>query len=286
MEDSENSRFDDGDDEGGNTDSYAGDAPVGLGWGSAGREYTSADPDRGGFGTSADRGDDDRSRQPEAQDRLHVPAAAELVISEFLGDPFDLHYGARLNIAAEGFELTGGRAAAEPGGWADTGLEGGAALLEHYGIDAHVEHGDLSSLDRYLHEGRSIILAVDADELYGVDDDAAKDDRRAEHALVLSRIDQEAGVAVLQDPANPFGDGYEVSLAALEDAWADSANGMVVTDVAGPDLGEATGTTPSDGPTARADAQAERIRAWGPAGAVVLPILLGGRALIRRRSRA
>jgi hypothetical protein len=167
-------------------------------------------------------------------------------------------------------------------------------LLESYGIDAHVEHADVSTLDRYLQEGRSIILAVDSDELrHDVDKYSSVAGRMADHAVVISRIDVNAGVAFLQDPAHPGGQGYEVSLDALEDAWADSANGMVVTDLAASDVVEARGAVPADAsgvPSAehdpRTDERAERIRASGPAGAVILPVLLGGRAVIRRQTRA
>jgi hypothetical protein len=155
-------------------------------------------------------------------------------------------------------------------------------LLEHYGIDAHVEHGDLSSLARYLEQGRSIMVAVDADELYGRDDDSSQEDRAADHALRISKIDEDAGVAILHDPRNPGGEGYEISIDALHDAWADSGNGMVVTDTAATDW--QADATVEHGP--RTDPGAERIRAWGPAGAVILPIVLAARAHLRRRVRA
>jgi hypothetical protein len=284
MDDSDDSRLDEGVDDGGKTEPSIFDRPVAFGAASA-AEYAPAEDALGGSTAGAEGRDGELLRQRDPQEGLHLPAAAAMVISEYLGGPFDLQYDARLNTGAEAFELTGGRLAGEPGLWEGMSLEDGAAALEHYGIDAHVEHGNVSSLDRYLEEGRSIILSVDADELAGQDDDSSPAERTADHALVLSAIDEDAGVAILQDPANPRGDGFEVSLADLEDAWADSANGMVVTDTAGRDFGDERAAMPSDEAAKHDDEQAERIRTLGPAGAVILPIVFGGRALIRRRPR-
>jgi hypothetical protein len=273
MDDSEHSRMDEGDDEDTNEASSLADADA-FGWAPGDSDHRAADGVLGGgAGLSADDGADHRSRQGSHREH-HAPVAAAAVISDFLGH----RDAADLIAEGEGLDVAGGISAPA---WEGMSLEEGEALLEHYGIDAHVEHGDLSSLARYVQEGRSVMLAVDANELHGQDDDSSHADRGADHALLISKIDEEAGVAILHDPRDPGGEGYEVSMDTLQDAWADSGNGMVVTDTAATDW--QADPTVEHGP--RTDAGADRIRAWGPAGAVILPIVLAARARLRRRAR-
>jgi hypothetical protein len=251
MDGSEDSRFDDGDGDDGLEGSPLLDATDDPGWTAALDEHRWDDGPMGhGHGQGAVDAEAGRPWDGPLDD-VGVTAAASFVISELLG--------------LDGSEPLGGA-------WSPI-LEDGQALLARYGIDAHVEQGDLSSLGRYLAEGRSVVVAVDVDD-FGDEPDA---DAAGDQALMISGIDEDAGVATLLDAA---GREYEVSVDALEDAWADSGNRMVVTESSAPsDVSpEGTEAHPDDG--------AERIRAWGPAGAVILPVLLGGRTLIRRRRRA
>jgi hypothetical protein len=255
---SEDSRFDDSEGDDGHQAAPLLDGPDAPGWVPAPDEYR-ADDGLLGHDLGAGALDAHAERPWDGPlDDLGVTAAASFVISELLG-----------------LDDRGPLA----GAWGAT-LEDGEGLLARYGIDAHVEHGDLVSLGRYLEEGRSVVVAVDADEIW----DGSDDTSTAGQALVITRIDEDAGVATLLDPR---GREFEVSVDALEDAWADSGNRMVVTEAAGPELSDAvSAASPSAGEERHADDRAERIRAWGPAGAVILPVLLGGRTLIRRRRRA
>jgi hypothetical protein len=141
-------------------------------------------------------------------------------------------------------------------------LRQGADLLKHYGIDAKVENGSMAELEQLLHSGAHVILGVDGDETYHVDYVASGDhatahaavlgnapdpdgvntisdahgnpiqvDGAPSHALVVTAIDHQLGVAILNDPANPSHlGGYAVKLEVLEAAWKDSGHQMIVVD--------------------------------------------------------
>jgi hypothetical protein len=72
---------------------------------------------------------------------------------------------------------------------------------------------------------------VDSSEIwYGEDASEGPD-----HALVVTDIDREAGIAILSDPGQPEGDGFTVPLDEFEDAWADGGNSMIVADEPAPE---------------------------------------------------
>lgn len=107
-------------------------------------------------------------------------------------------------------------------------LEGGLALLDHYGVDAEVQTGSLDSLRTMLDEGTPVIIGLDSDDLYGAGDSPFGDDMVAGHAVVITGIDDEAGVVYINDPGFPDGAGVAISIDAFEDAWTDADHGMIV----------------------------------------------------------
>jgi hypothetical protein len=106
----------------------------------------------------------------------------------------------------------------------------GVALLQSFGVNAHIESGNISDLEHYLDQGRGIVLAVNADDIwYGHNDPSDNLTDTANHALIVTAIDDTRGVVVLSDPGNPAGNEETVPLAEFEQAWAASGNEMLVT---------------------------------------------------------
>lgn len=108
-------------------------------------------------------------------------------------------------------------------------MDEGLAVLEHLGVDAEVQTGlSLADLEAYLDDGRSLILGVDSGDIWG-EPDPAGTTGEADHALVITAIDQERGYVVLSDPGNPDGNQDVVSLADFVEAWSGSDNSAIVT---------------------------------------------------------
>jgi hypothetical protein len=89
-----------------------------------------------------------------------------------------------------------------------------AAHLDELGIDARVEHLDLTGLEELLRDQRTVLLSTDGSA--GVEVDAV---------LELHAIDRAAGRLTVVDGS---GGRSEVPLARFESAWADSANQVVL----------------------------------------------------------
>ncbi len=111
-------------------------------------------------------------------------------------------------------------------------LEGGLQLLDHYGVEAEVQSGTVDDLRTMLDNGDQIIIGLDSDDLYGQGDAPFADDLVAGHAVVITGIDDEAGVVYINDPGFPDGAGVAISIEAFEDAWADSGSSMIVAEAA------------------------------------------------------
>ncbi|WP_345410224.1 C39 family peptidase [Actinomycetospora chlora] len=172
----------------------------------------------------------------------------------------------------------------------------GEALLESYGIPATTTHGSLKDLESLLDQDRDIIAYVDADEIwYQRDDDAADGGSDANHAVVVTGIDDEN--VYLADPGDPSGAVSVVPRDTFEDAWSDSGHEMLVTDTAPPqtvpadnapthdvpgDGGTAPdprssvtgGTPPTDAPTAKPLGASRELISPGSTGVVFLPVVL------------
>jgi len=156
------------------------------------------------------------------------------------------------------------------------------ALLESYGIPATTTHGSLKDLESLLDADRDIIAYVDSDEIwYGADDDGSDGGSDANHAVVVTGIDDEN--VYLADPGDPSGAISVVPRATFEDAWDDSGREMLVTDTAPPRSEPATnapthdvpGTEPAGAPpTAGTPGKPGMLLSTDSAGVVLLPVVL------------
>lgn len=152
------------------------------------------------------------------------------------GDPPDLDDGIQLSgdLDLDGAETTrilDGNAWIGPGivavGAAAIGLSGRiarrfgrstpnelSAELEELGIDARVEHLDLTGLEELLADGRSVLMSTDGSA--GVDEDAV---------LRLRSLERLERYIVVTDRR---GRSFSVDLDRFEAAWSDTANQVVV----------------------------------------------------------
>ena len=119
-------------------------------------------------------------------------------------------------------------------------MDGALTLLEAAGIPAEMVVGDMNSLYDAVDEGRGVMLFIDSDEVWF---DNGEGDHAPDHAVVITGIDREAGVAYLSDPGSPDGNMEVVPLSILEDAWEDSGYTMVVCDEPAPDFSGDAATT-------------------------------------------
>lgn len=108
-------------------------------------------------------------------------------------------------------------------------------VLAGFNVPSHIvtagsaETG-ISDLADYLHEGRSIILAVNASPIWYGSETAHNPDGHADHALVVSAVNTQTREVTLSDPGNPNGNEETVPLSVFLDAWSASDYSMLVTD--------------------------------------------------------
>ena len=160
----------------------------------------------------------------QAANGFCVPASITQMVAEYTGLEFDdeSFFVERANDLKL-FDVS-------PKGVPSMTVEGAATLLVDTGIDAHVEK-DLTILDleNFLDEGRPVMLAVDADEMWYGEADSVDD--APNHAVVLTGIDPVNGVAIISDPGSPDGNESTMPIAELDRMWADSDRQAVVIDV-------------------------------------------------------
>jgi hypothetical protein len=181
-----------------------------------------SDPNVGDGGVHG--GNEDEYYQAQAVSGQCGPTSAAMILSEHLGEtvPYE-------DVVATAEEM-GLMVENADGTYSGTWAQGMEQLMESYGVDVSIEYGDMEALEGYLDEGRDIIVAVDAYEIWGEGDAPI-----ANHYLVVTEIDEESGIVTLNDPGQPDGASFEVPLEDFNDAWADGGNEMIVTDEAGPD---------------------------------------------------
>ena len=216
-----------------------------------------------------------------------VPAAVAQIVGEWQGS----NVGEREVVGravAHGWLTTtdsdGDGTVDDASGMTSTDAE---ALLESYGIPATTTHGDLKGLESLLDQDRDIIAYVDSDEVwYDAEDDAGDGGSDANHAVVVTGIDDEN--VYLADPGDPSGAISVVPRETFEDAWSDSGHEMLVTDTAPPQTvpadnapqhelppeGAPEGAPPTDRPSAKPVTAAGALIAPGSTGVVLLPIVL------------
>ena len=107
-------------------------------------------------------------------------------------------------------------------------------ILERHGIAVHtIPYVTGTELDAQLSAGRGVIAIVDADELWGFDDDAYDGGRGENHAVFVREIDRsdpDNPVVVMNDSGIEDGAERRVPLDIFLDAFEDSGNFAIVTD--------------------------------------------------------
>ncbi len=114
--------------------------------------------------------------------------------------------------------------------WSGMDMNGAVELLQLYGIDSHVEAGNIDMLRENLAEGHKIMLAVNSSEIWGTGETG---NSVADHAVWLigfNDSDPAHPTAIVNDPGYPDGMGREIPIDIMEDAWSDSGHMMVVTE--------------------------------------------------------
>lgn len=154
------------------------------------------------------------------EDGYCVPASITQVISEVIDQPLADESAVVAAMQEMGMDFDPSQ-----GMRLDEGLQ----VLEFFGVDGEVMTDlSLTDLQTYLDEGRSLILGVDSGDIWG-EPDPAGTTGDADHALVITAIDQDGGYVVLSDPGNPEGNQDVVPLADFVEAWSGSGNSAIVT---------------------------------------------------------
>jgi Peptidase_C39 like family len=127
-------------------------------------------------------------------------------------------------------------------------MDDGLKLLDHYGVQAEVQTGSLDDLRTQLDHGAHVIIGLDSNDVYGAGDSPFADDLVTGHAVVITGIDDDAGLVYINDPGFPDGAGVAIPIATFEDAWTDFDHSMIVADVPdhAPAMADAAGTDAAD----------------------------------------
>ena len=150
-----------------------------------------------------------------------VPASLTEVLSQVTGHRF-----ADESVVVERFAELGKPVTGQGETLADA-----ETVLDSFGVESHVESdATLSALEQYLDDGRAIVVGVNADEIWHGENTAANPTGRANHALLITGIDETRGLVTLSDPGHPDGNNTEVPLDVFKEAWADGENQLLVTD--------------------------------------------------------
>ena len=150
-----------------------------------------------------------------------VPASLTEVLSQVTGHRF-----ADESVVVERFAELGKPVTAQGETLADA-----ETVLDSFGVESHVESdATVSDLEQYLDDGRAIVVGVNADEIWHGENTAANPAGRANHALLITAIDEARGQVILSDPGNPDGNKNVVPLEVFKEAWAAGENQLLVTD--------------------------------------------------------
>ncbi len=119
--------------------------------------------------------------------------------------------------------------------------EDGARLLEELGVEAEVQSGSLDQLRTALDNDQEIVIGLDAADLYSGEGGPFDPGMTSGHAVVITGIDDNAGMVYINDPGFPDGAGVAIPIDQFEDAWADTGNTMIVATESGTDTEQAAG---------------------------------------------
>lgn len=99
-------------------------------------------------------------------------------------------------------------------------------VLSHYGVSSrHVDGASLGALERVLGNDGAVIVSLNSESIWNLDGDRSV----ANHALVVTGVDTDAGVVHLNDSGTSDGADEQVSIDTFTAAWQTSGNEMVVT---------------------------------------------------------
>ncbi len=174
--------------------------------------------------------------QAQAGNNDCLPTSVSMVLSEITGAEVP---------ASEVVDLANERGLlSEAGMTMDEGLQ----LLDHWGVKGEVQTGSLDGLRTMLDAGTPVIIGLDSNDLYGAGDAPFADDLQAGHAVVITGIDDEAGLVYINDPGFPDGAGVAIPIDQFEDAWADAGHTMIVAEVpaSADTVGSVTAETDTD----------------------------------------
>ena len=192
--------------------------------------------------TDGDNTDDDTIHgDPQAEIEFHqtqgaentcLPTSVSMVATELLGEHVD-----QADVA---------QMAEDHGFMGESGMsmDGGVTLLNDLGLDAELHTGGtMDDLRTALDGDTDVIIGLDAADLYNGDGGPFDQGMLSGHAVVITGIDDEAGVVYINDPAFPDGAGVEIPIAQFEDAWTDSDHAMISVADPTPDDTTTTDTT-------------------------------------------
>jgi hypothetical protein len=114
-------------------------------------------------------------------------------------------------------------------------------LLAHYGVKAVITDRQdaaktgvptgIDALEQDLAQGRKVIAGVNAEMIWGqpVQTKDPQGNPDADHALVVTGVDTNAGIVHLNDSGNPNGQDEQIPLNLFLQSWATSDDQMTVT---------------------------------------------------------
>lgn len=99
-------------------------------------------------------------------------------------------------------------------------------VLAHYGVGGkYVDGASLGGLEQVLRDNGAVIVNLNAESIWNTDGDRTV----ADHAVVVTGVDTDAGVVHLNDSGADDGADEQVSIDTFTAAWQTSGNEMVVT---------------------------------------------------------
>ncbi|MDO5684462.1 MAG: C39 family peptidase, partial [Propionibacteriaceae bacterium] len=158
----------------------------------------------------------------QATEGTCVPASVAMIVSAYTGLPLD-DEAAFVELASELGLLHYDDAGAIMGMLPEHAVQ----LLQAAGIEASLEQGNIAVLAEHLQAGRGVIVPIDAGELLRGE---SREDFQLDHAVVVTGIDLERGMVILNDPGHPGGQAFEVPAMLFDNAWADGSHAMIVCD--------------------------------------------------------
>ena len=148
-----------------------------------------------------------------------VPTSVAMTLSDLTGE--EIPAGDVVTMANDaGFMTDSGMAA-----------EDALTLFENYGVEAELTSGSIDGLREALDNGDSIVVGLDAADLYSGDGGPFDEGLVSGHAVVITGIDDgPPGTVYINDPGFPDGAGVEIPLEQFEDSWEDTDNTMIVAE--------------------------------------------------------